>query len=90
MRILLLTETLCAGGAEIFVVRLANALVRVGIAAAVTVPAHRSIAEHGRRLEASIRGAGFTPLRLDLAQDSGFAAACIPLGVGLPRRRDTR
>ena len=73
-------------------VRLAagQALVRVGIAAAVTVPAHWSISEHGRRLEASIRGAGFTPLRLDLAQDSGFAAACIPLGIGLPRRRDSR
>ena len=67
-----------------------KALVRVGIAAAVTVPAHWPITEHGRRLEASIRGAGFTPLRLDLAQDSGFAAACIPLGIGLPRRRGTR
>lgn len=67
-----------------------KALVRVGIAAAVTVPSHWSISEYGRRLEASVRGAGFTPLRLDLAQDSGFAAACIPLGIGLPRRRDAR
>ena len=67
-----------------------KALVRVGIAAAVTVPSHWSISEHGRRLEASIRGAGFLPLRLDLAQDSGFAAACIPLGIGLPRRRENR
>jgi uncharacterized small protein (DUF1192 family) len=67
-----------------------KALVRVGIAAAVTVPSHWPITEHGRRLEASIRGAGFTPLRLDLAQDSGFAAACIPLGIGLPRRRGAR
>ena len=67
-----------------------KALVRVAIAAAVTVPSHWPIAEHGRRLEASIRGAGFTPLRLDLAQDSGFAAACIPLGIGLPQRRNTR
>jgi uncharacterized small protein (DUF1192 family) len=67
-----------------------KALVRVGIAAAVTVPVHWPIAEYGRRLEASIRGAGYTPLRLDLAQDSGFTAACIPLGVGLPQRRTTR
>lgn len=70
-------------------VRLASgkALVRAAIAAATTVPSTWSIAEAGRGLEATIRAAGFTPLRLDLAQDSGFAAACIPLGVGLPRRR---
>ncbi len=67
-----------------------KALVRVAIAAAVTVPSEWSITDFGRRLEASIRGSGFTPLRLDLAQDTGFAAACIPLGIGLPRRRDTR
>ena len=73
-------------------VRLAagRALVRVGMAAAVTVPSTWPVADAGRRLEASIRGAGFTPLRLDLAQDSGFAAACIPLGVGLPARRGMR
>jgi len=73
-------------------VRLAdgNALVRMGIAAAVTVPNTWPITDYGRRLEATITGSGFTPLRLDLAQDSGFAAACIPLGVGLPTRRGTR
>jgi hypothetical protein len=64
-----------------------NALVRVGIAAAVTVPNTWSITDHARRLESAITGAGFTPLRLDLAQDSGFAAACVPLGIGLPKRR---
>ena len=64
-----------------------RALVRTAAAAAVTVPSTWSIADAGRRLESSIRGAGFNPLRLDLAQDSGFAAAAIPLGVGLPRRR---
>ncbi len=67
-----------------------RSLVRVAVAAAVTVPSDWSITDYGRRLESAVRGAGFTPLRLDLAQDSGFAAACIPLGVGLPRRRDTR
>ena len=36
----------------------------------------------------SIRRAGFAPLRLDLAQDAGFAAATIPLGIGLHRKTD--
>ena len=73
-------------------VRLAegNALVRVGIAAAVTVPNTWSITDYARRLESSITGSGFNPLRLDLAQDSGFAAACVPLGIGLPKRRGVR
>jgi hypothetical protein len=70
-------------------VRLAegNALVRVAVAVSVTVPNTWSIADYGRRLEASVTGSGFKSLRLDLAQDSAFAAACIPLGIGLPRRR---
>jgi len=67
-----------------------NALVRVGVAAAVTVPNTWSITDYGRRLESNITGCGFNPLRLDLAQDSGFAAACIPLGIGLPKRRGVR
>jgi hypothetical protein len=73
-------------------VRLAdgNALVRIAIAAAVTVPDTWSISDYGRRLESAITGSGFTPLRLDLAQDSGFAAACIPLGIGLPKRRGVK
>jgi len=73
-------------------VRLASgrSLVRAAVAAAVTVPSTWSISEHASRLESSVRGAGFVPLRLDLAQDSGFAAACVPLGIGLPRRRATR
>ncbi|KQS54578.1 hypothetical protein ASG36_20640 [Geodermatophilus sp. Leaf369] len=70
-------------------VRLAqgNALVRVALAVSVTVPGTWSITEYGRRLESSVTGSGFRPLRLDLAQDAAFAAACIPLGIGLPRRR---
>ena len=73
-------------------VRLAdgNALVRVAIAAAVTVPNTWSITDYGRRLESNITGSGFKPLRLDLAQDTGFAAACIPLGIGLPKRRGVK
>ena len=30
----------------------------------------------------------FAPLRLDLAQDAGFAAANLPLGIGLDRKAD--
>jgi hypothetical protein len=67
-----------------------NALLRVAVAAAITVPDHWPIDDYGRRLEAAVTTSGFTPLRLDLAQDSGFAAACIPLGIGLPQRRSTR
>jgi hypothetical protein len=62
-----------------------RALVRPCAAATVTVPNTWQVSEFGRRLDASIRMSGFIPLRLDLAQDSGFAAAAIPLGVGLPR-----
>ncbi|MGY1829025.1 SCO6880 family protein [Geodermatophilus sp. SYSU D01180] len=67
-----------------------RALVRPALAACVTVPATWPVAEHGRRLDASIRAAGYVPLRLDLAQDAGFAAAAIPLGIGLPDRRGRR
>lgn len=67
-----------------------SALLRVAAAVAVTVPDTWPIADFARRLEAAITEAGFAPLRLDLAQDSGFAAACVPLGVGLPRRRGLR
>lgn len=45
------------------------------------------VAEFGRRLDASIRRAA-SPLRLDLAQDTGFAAATLPLGLGLTRKAD--
>lgn len=67
-----------------------RALVRPCAAASITVPNHWPIPEYGRRLDASIRVAGFIPQRLDLAQDAGFAAAAIPLGIGLPRRRGRR
>ncbi len=67
-----------------------RALVRPCAAATVTVPNTWPVSEFGRRLDASIRIGGFIPLRLDLAQDAGFAAAAIPLGVGLPRTRGWR
>ena len=64
-----------------------RSLVRTAVAVAVTVPSTWSIDAYAGTLESSVRGSGFVPLRLDLAQDSGFAAACVPLGIGLPRRR---
>ena len=67
-----------------------RALVRAGAAACVTVPASWPVHEYGRRLSAAIRLAGYVPLRLDLAQDAGFAAAAVPLGIGLPTRGGRR
>ena len=54
----------------------------------VTVPSGYRVEEFGRRLDAAIRRAGYAPLRLDLAQDLGFAATAVPLGVSLTRRGD--
>ncbi len=65
-----------------------NALTRPYAVATVTVPKTARISEYGRRLDAAIRRAGYAPLRLDLAQDAGFAASTIPLGVSLTRRSD--
>ncbi|HEY3408185.1 MAG TPA: SCO6880 family protein, partial [Propionicimonas sp.] len=62
-----------------------NALVRPYAVATVTVPKTCRIAEYGRRLDASIRHAGYAPLRLDLVQDAAFAASTIPLGTSLLR-----
>jgi hypothetical protein len=67
-----------------------RALVRPCAAATVTVPNTWPVAEFGRRLDASIRLAGFIPQRLDGAQDAAFAAGAIPLGIGVPRRRGQR
>lgn len=52
----------------------------------VTVPNTSDPNAAGRRLDASVRRAGFAPLRLDLAQDLGFAACAVPLGLGLTRQ----
>ncbi|MCA0308833.1 MAG: PrgI family protein [Actinobacteria bacterium] len=65
-----------------------NALARPYAVATVTVPRPAAISEAGRRLDASIRRAGFAPLRLDLAHDLGFAVSTIPLGASLTRRAD--
>jgi hypothetical protein len=65
-----------------------NALTRPYAVCTVTVPKTARISEFGRRLDASVRRAGFAPLRLDLSQDTAFAAATVPLGIGLTRKGD--
>lgn len=64
-----------------------RSLVSVSSAISVTIPASWNAQDFGRRLDASIRISGFTPLPLDGAHDAAFAVATIPLGVGFPRRR---
>lgn len=64
-----------------------RSLVQVTSAVSITVPASWNGPDFGRRLDASIRMCGFTPLPLDGAHDAAFAAATIPLGAGLPNRR---
>jgi hypothetical protein len=66
-----------------------NCLVRPYAVATVTAPKTAGISDYGRRLDASIRRAGFAPLRLDLAQDVAFAASTVPLGVSLTRRGES-
>ena len=53
----------------------------------ITVPAGWNVQDFGRRLDASIRISGFTPLPLDGAHDAAFAVSAIPLGAGLPKKR---
>ncbi len=67
-----------------------RSLVRPCAAVSVTVPADWPTGEFARRLDAAVRLAGYVPQRLDGAQDSAFAAAIIPLGIGVPRRRGRR
>ncbi|MGV1009948.1 MAG: SCO6880 family protein [Dermatophilaceae bacterium] len=65
-----------------------SALVRPYAVCTVTAPKTARIAECGRRLDASIRRAGFAGMRLDLAQDTAFAASVVPLGISLTRKSD--
>lgn len=65
-----------------------RSLVRVSSVVSITVPATwNATHDYGRRLDASIRMCGFSPLPLDGAHDAAFAAATIPLGAGLPNTR---
>ena len=65
-----------------------NAMTRPYAVVTVTVPKTVRVAEFGRRLDASVRRAGFASLRLDLAQDVAFAASTVPLGISLTRKGD--
>ena len=76
-----------ARGLEVKLAR-GNALTRPYAVCTVTVAKTLRIAEFGRRLDASARRAGFAPLRLDLAQDTAFAASTVPLGISLARTGD--
>ena len=64
-----------------------RSLVKVASAVSITVPAGWNVQDFGRRLDASIRISGFTPLPLDGAHDAAFAVSAIPLGAGLPKKR---
>ncbi|WP_203930507.1 SCO6880 family protein [Virgisporangium ochraceum] len=63
-----------------------HTMVRVAGAASVTVPVNWPVEDHAANFEATARACHYRLLRLELAQDSGFVAACLPLGVGLPSR----
>ena len=63
-----------------------HSLVRFAVAAAVTVPRHWNVEDHAARLENDAAGR-FRLLRLELAQDSTFVSACLPVGIGLSRLR---
>ncbi|MFY1636175.1 SCO6880 family protein [Solwaraspora sp. WMMB335] len=63
-----------------------HTMVRMAGAASVTVPAEWPVDDHAARFEADARACLFRLLRLDLAHDTGFVAACLPLGIGLPDR----
>ena len=63
-----------------------HSVVRFAVAASVTVPSNWNVEDHAARLENDASGR-FRLLRLDLAQDSTFVAAVLPVGIGLPRHR---
>ena len=67
-----------------------RSLVKVSSVVSITVPGSWSSQDYGRRLDAAVRLCGFTPLPLDGAHDAAFAAATIPLGVGVPHQRRPR
>jgi hypothetical protein len=63
-----------------------HAIVRFAAVSSVTVPTGVDIEDRAARLENDASGR-FRLLRLELAQDSAFVAACLPVGIGLPRMR---
>lgn len=63
-----------------------HTMVRVAGAVSVTAPAEEEIETNAALIESAARSSGYALMRLDLAQDAGFVAATIPVGVGLPTR----
>lgn len=63
-----------------------HAMVRFTAAASITVPRDWNLEDHAAKLENDTAGR-FRLLRLDLAQDSAFVSAALPIGIGLPRLR---
>lgn len=63
-----------------------HAVVRYTVASSITVPADWNVEDHAARLENDASGR-FRLLRLELAQDSAFVAAALPVGIGLPRQK---
>lgn len=63
-----------------------HSVVRFAVASSVTVPSAWNVEDHAARLENDASGR-FRLLRLELAQDSAFVAAVLPVGIGLPRQR---
>jgi len=61
-------------------------MVRYAIVVAVTVPCDWNIEDHAETLETAAAGQ-YRLLRLELAQDSGFIASTLPLGMALPATR---
>jgi hypothetical protein len=64
-----------------------EAMVRYALVVSVTVPDDWNIEDHAEALETSAAGQ-YQLLRLELAQDSGFVAANLPVGIGLARLRN--
>jgi len=64
-----------------------EAMVRYAVVVSVTVPADWNVEDHAEALETAAAGQ-YTLLRLELAQDSGFVAANLPVGLGLARIRN--
>jgi hypothetical protein len=63
-----------------------HSVVRYTMASSITVPAEWALEDHAAKLEGDASGR-FRLLRLELAQDSAFVAAALPVGIGLPRQR---
>lgn len=70
------------------VVATGHTLVRHQVVCSVTVPVTMDIADHAAAMTASARTRQLQPYPLDLAQDVGFVASVLPVGIGMPRRKD--